>query len=235
MEAELLKWLKGSPDCRLPCFGGIRPGLSTWEEAKQILAPMGEIVGLDENVGCTSGLCNSLGWSPGGFYEQNSMEFHGGFYSGVDDRIISMFLEGDPPSPVLRLDSILSTYGPPAKVFIEAGPSIGDSPFGNFTYFNIMMAYPNYHFIIFFLWKGLFNNEYKGCIQQGPIDLFIDLRLQEWTDDNIRNEVHHNGEVPEERFIPLEKATGFTIEKFYDTFKTVSGNECLTVPVQPPP
>ncbi|MEW6094279.1 MAG: hypothetical protein AB1531_09970 [Chloroflexota bacterium] len=36
-EAQLLEWLQGTQDCRLPCWAGITPGVTTWEEAKQIL------------------------------------------------------------------------------------------------------------------------------------------------------------------------------------------------------
>ena len=230
VEKQLLQWLQGSPDCLLPCLGGIMPGLTTWSEALQILSPRGEIVGVNENVSCTLGICNDLEWDPGGFYEHNSMQLHGVFVS-ESNRIIYMYIEGYPPNPVLRVDRILSTYGVPAKVFVEVAPSMYGYP-----YFAITLAYPNHKFIIHFFWNGVWGNGFtsiKGCIQQNLVTLIIDSRDQEWTDDFIRNEVYYSAPRTAEDFMPLEEATGVTIDEFYQTFRAVKGNECISVKIKP--
>ena len=59
------EWLKGSDSCNFPCWAGITPGETSWEEAKQLIESMRGFAKLgtflDEN--CTFGNCNEVRWS----------------------------------------------------------------------------------------------------------------------------------------------------------------------------
>src|SRR5688572_21075132 len=58
-------WMQGVFDCLLPCWGGITPGKTTWQEARQLLEQMSGFwtVNISENISCEFGGCNGIGWS----------------------------------------------------------------------------------------------------------------------------------------------------------------------------
>jgi hypothetical protein len=223
-EVQLLSWLRGAPNCRLPCWAGITPGETEWQEAKQILGTAVSLEIVDENRGCDFGPCNILGWR-----SRSGLDFHGSVRSQLDNSIYGLAIFGYPPSSVLRLDKVLSIYGLPGKVFLGAHNSI--TPPDN-IYIRITLAYPNNQFIIHFGWMGsLSGDAMVGCLQNEHIDLYIHPITGPWTDDAIRLLINNTGLTAADDFRPLENATGLTIDQFYNIFVKGDGDKCISTPV----
>lgn len=225
-EAQLLNWLQGTPDCLLPCWAGIMPGLTTWQEAKQILGTVVDFRVVDENGICISGLCNLIEWRG-----RTPMDFHGYIIGDTQNSIYKIILDGGPPTPIMRLDRILAMYGSPEMVFVDAFISYLN-PLENIKLY-LTLAYPKHQFIIRFSWSGFLSEQnIAACIQNEYIELYIQPVEVEWSKDFVRNEVHgmYSSSNP---FLTLEEATGMSIEEFYNTFKTIEGDECIQTPVEP--
>jgi hypothetical protein len=222
-DAQMLEWLQGSPECRLPCWAGITPGVTTWQEAKQIL---GEVVNFDavyENTSCTFGPCNDIQWS-----SRTNPELHGYIYSRSDNLIKRIILEGSPATPVIRLDRILTQYGPPVKMFLESKCPVLDA---NNVYFALILGYPKNQFILDYHLKAILSGEnIVASIQAEYFFLSINLINGEWTDDAIKKEIHGNEDIPPKFFQPLEKVTDMTIQKFYENFRNYDASKYIVTP-----
>jgi hypothetical protein len=142
--------------------------------------------------------------------------------------IHEMTLEGSPPTGVLRLDRVLTVYGPPERAFVDAyiaTRAVDD------IYFALTLTYPAHEFIIQFKWTGsLSGSDVTACIQDGLIHLFIQPVEQAWTEDFVRSQVY--GDIPADQFMTLEEATGLSLEEFYDEFKIIEGSECIHTPAE---
>ncbi len=218
-EAMLLEWLQGSPDCQLPCWAGITPGVTTWQEAKQTLGAVLNFEAVHENARCDFGLCNLIEWQ-----SRTDIDVFGYIASESNDIIYGITIHGYPPSPLMRLDRILDQYGLPDKAFLSVAAH--DHPF-----FDLVLAYPNHQFIINYAWKAIISHDnVVSCIQEGSVFLIIEPVYEEWTDSFIENKVF--GSEHMDFFLPLDEATDMTINEFYDEFKSIDGTECITTPRQ---
>jgi hypothetical protein len=213
---RMLEWFLGSSDCHLPCWAGIKPGKTTWMEAKQILGAAVNIQQLDENVTCTFGPCNHIAW-----HSREGLDIQGSITSNNENIINSIIIEGYQPINEYRLDKILKLYGPPEKVFLETEYH----GIGEHNSFSLTLAYPDSQFIIKYIWNAVISGEnVVGCIQDGLIYLSINPIMGAWTDDWIKSEV---GGI---FFHPLEEVTDLTISTFYEEFTNVTGNSCISSP-----
>jgi hypothetical protein len=216
-EAQWLKWLKGTTDCLLPCWGGITPGKTSWQETKQILGSVLNILDTNEEDTCTFGPCKVIMW------KSRSGVDPSGVAISQNNAIDEIILQGYPPSPIMRLDNILKQYGPPEKIFIFTNPV--------FTTMDITLAYPNHGFIVMYIWNQTTSHEnIVSCIQEGRVYLSVNQVAETWSDSYIKNKVYGNGDMSEVDFRTLESVTNMTIEQFYEQFRDIDGSECIVAP-----
>ena len=212
--AQLMKWIEGTPDCQFPCVGGIVPGKTTWDEAKQIMQPFTGIMGIGEDIPY-KGIGGYITSDPKLSISMNA----------DSTSIIQITVEGYPPSPLLRVDRILTQFGPPEKVFVSAWP-VTDFPV------ILTLAYPNYQFVVQYTWTMTMNvEEITSCIQEGDVHLSILSNTGPWTDDFIKRQAFFPGNI-ESPFQSLEQATHMTIQDFYEKFKSIDGSECIVTPIR---
>jgi hypothetical protein len=217
---RLMEWLEGSLGCRLPCWGEITPGVTNWQETEQILSSTVKIEKIEENGPCTIGQCNEVQWA-----SRANFDIHGSVVSRSNGTIYAIFIEGSPPPSVMRLDRILTIYGKPDKVYIQAYKYINPD-----IYFGLTLSYPNHQFIIQFGWNAYLSNTFiTACIQDKSINLDILPVEEEWTDDFVRQTMTGDKTAPE-FFKPLDMATNMTIDQFYEMFKNVKGEACINTP-----
>jgi len=224
-DAQLLQWFEVTPECKLPCWAGITPQVTTWQEAKQILAAVVNFKAVDESGTCVGDFCNSIEWRSRG-----APDLHGFVYGYPDNLISSMEVEGHLPMPLFRLDQILQQYGSPDDVFLTVIPTYG-------TTLDLTLAYPNHQFIIKYTWTTYIsgdniNGNVVGCSQQGSIHLFIRHIDQPWTEDTIKDEAYPGSDLSKVNFRPLNDVTDIAIDDFYNQFKYLDGSECIITPVQ---
>jgi hypothetical protein len=220
-EQTLVGWLGGTPDCLFPCWGGITPGVTTWQEAKQILGAVVNVQEINENSTCIFGSCKDIDWQ-----NRTNHDLNGYIVSRSNNIIYGIFLEGYHPTPTMRLDRILTLYGKPDKVFVEAYNYINPD-----IAFYLTLSYPNHQFIIHFVWSAYYsNNKYTACIQNESINVFVMPVEEPWTGDYIYKLVNPGGQNPQ-LFRPIEDATtDMTIDQFYNKFKTFDSSDCISTP-----
>jgi hypothetical protein len=216
--AQLMKWFQGTPGCLFPCVGGIVPGKTTWDEAKQIMQPFTGIMGIGEDIPY-KGIGGYITSDPKLSILMNA----------DSTSIIKITVEGYPPSPVLRLDQILMEYGPPEKVFITVVPIFYYPE--NIPLF-ITLTYPSHQFVIQYGWTETMNIEnVSACIQEGHIHLSILPKNEQWSDNFIKGEVFSSGDINSMQLKPIEEVTNMTIQEFYEQFKSIDGSECIVTPI----
>ena len=115
-------WLKGSDDCRLPCWAEITPGETTWAEARQLIEPISGFAKLNiySDTTCTFYNCNGIELVP-----PSSIYAH--IYVGsqsLENKVHLIQMEISDPSLVrtLELKDVLNHYGKPAILLFYADP-----------------------------------------------------------------------------------------------------------------
>jgi hypothetical protein len=226
-DKKFTEWLNGYPNCLLPCWAGIMPGVTNWEAAKRILSPILKITGDEENFDCKLGKCNELFWQ-----SRSTPYVDGEINSRINEDVYSIIIEGKPPSPLLRVDEILTNYGVPEKVLLEFVPYTTIP-------MDLILAYPEKQFAIKYQWeaetqRNVQNGGENGvsCIQTGRIYLVIKGPDFSWTDESLLEEMYPGGISLVIKPKPVEVVTNMTVQKFYEEFKSIEGNECIITPIK---
>lgn len=221
----LQEWLEGSPECRLPCWGGITPGMTTWQEANQQLNTVVEMNLVEENAPCSFGLCNYLIWD-----SKSGIDISGTVKSRYDiassnDVIESIYLEG---FQIYSLERVLSQYWQPDKIFLTYSATNWSTP--DYLLLDIILIYPNDNFIVVYTWDAtLIENNVVGCAQEALTHLFITDLGPYWSDDAIKSTVYGYQPLEESTLFRLEDKINMTSDEFYQEFKTIDGNECISI------
>jgi hypothetical protein len=227
--ARMDEWLQGSPECLLPCWGGITPGETDWQNAKQILASVVSIRVIEEQTLCSFGPCNNMEWRSreDTRYGTSIQSF---LASGSEDLIIGMTIGVSKPSSTYRLDTVLAQYGPPEHIYLT--PSNLFAP-PEELFLEFILAYPNHRVIILYQWKArLIGDNLVSCIQDGSaVKLYINPQISGVWDENAIKHIlygqYKDYEIDGIPFKPLEEVTEMTIENFYKEFKIIDGSECI--------
>jgi hypothetical protein len=149
----LNSWFMGST-CLLPCWGGIEPGKTTWQEVQQAFQPLSGIatVKTAENLNCDFGQCNIIGWAlnkgavvEGDFYTlapQNVVHVINLDIKNVNSQSINLTSD-------VNVRTMLRSYGLPAEMLFNA-----DLTSPKNKYLEITLIYPKRQFIINY-WKDV--------------------------------------------------------------------------------
>jgi len=211
------------PECDLPCFWGITPGETSWEDAVEEISPYADEV-------------NSGDAENGGYYYAflfysapekitNSILSVGIHYEV--EEILSITLGGGLTKvPLYSIPSVLSQYGLPGEVWLSAFsgyPNDDRSPRPSAMH----MLYPEME-VLFNYWgyPGIVEDGIvKNCLEGGP-------SLKIWAPGELPSM-----ETFDERFsymtypyLHVEEALGMNLNLFYETYKGESGYICIETP-----
>jgi len=216
----LSSWLEGNEKCRLPCWAGITPGVTEWNQAIYLLHPLEGIATIrtGTNDDCVFGKCNWITWA---LYSPTS-EY--GYFDGssVENKIDYMQLDLTEPSSLksLSLQNVLTHYGKPTFLLVSALPVGFGKEIPSELIMELLLVYPDRQFII----KYLRHAELKGdnFVSCGP-DTYIKLIVLDNKDqlsslNSIANslETKDLGVLVWHKFI--EEATGITIDSFEEVY-----------------
>jgi hypothetical protein len=247
-EARLLflDLLANNGNCHLPCFWGITPGVSSFQEAQAKLTPLGSIAELEFNPGTGEIFVSSVNeesdltfiyrlvvlTQPGG----DTIRFIGfsGFTvryradGGYDNVYDSDIFEKQ--VAFYDLAHVLSENGKPEAVLLQTASR--PDQFGNLFDFIVVLLYPNQGiFAVYTTPMGMSGDYVLGCIKnskvvvdlypsgiisEGDVDSFIALIGSGWQ-DRLRH------------FKSLEEATSMTLDEFYETFSKPT-DACIKTP-----
>jgi hypothetical protein len=231
----MLSLLNGTDGCRLPCWGGIVPGQSNWQQSVQDLAPLGGIASEDSITAgkCIFGQCNAIRWHysfPPDFMVDGELDI-----VLPVDRVhqISLQIVRSSPLEGMSLTGILNTYGPPSSVLMDVNRNIQFEPNTNGVAATILflLAYPkNNSVIIFYYDADLRTNKFISCSKAKTVQLFIyDDGTSLASDETLVNvpDIHR---LRVTGWKKLKDVTNLTIDSFFTKYKT-SQPPCIETPV----
>ena len=232
---QFLKWLQGPQDCRLPCWAGITPGQSNWQQSLQNLAPLAGVSKFTRIIDgqCTFGKCNYLSWL---YYSPPDFEVDGEVYTILQDdkvyRVSIKVIKSSPPEG-MSLTDILNNYGMPSSVLMDVNKEIQFEPNSNgvAAAILVLLAYPkNNSVIIFYYGADLQTNKFISCSKANTVQLFI------YDDGTPLASYESLVNVPDVHRLrvtgwkKLEDVTNLTIDSFFTKYRTPLP-PCIDTPV----
>lgn len=215
------KWLLGTPDCVLPCWGGVEPGKTGWNEARDTLKA---VIPVHSSVDtfCRFGKCSASYWD---YSMEDGTQFDGILF-GKDDVLYSFYLDGEYTSE-MDLKRLFGTYGKPDQIFIRAtGAVVGDPPV-----FEVAILYPKF-IVRYRWWADVKNNNIVACGQPNLFFLgIVAIDENQWTAE----EIDANGDQSTysgsgRGFEPLSDVTDLTVADYYQKVMQNNSEICLSTP-----
>lgn len=222
--ARLIELFETNGGCRFPCWWGIVPGKTTWEEVHALLSPfmhsdVDQILGRDDDIVYTFSYYS---------YENVFIEVQTQSDLPVPDVSIQ-----DVPSEYLsnlNLSHIFQTYGMPDGIYIRSpyghnaiGPCLGE--FEMFTY------YTSKRFAVRYIYQGY---AIKQTVRVCGLNSPSSAEFYVWahsSDEPDSQKVLGSGWHPEEGIRPIEEVTEWTTESFYAVFQSGAGSgPCIVAP-----
>jgi len=229
--AKLKSWLQGTEDCFLPCWGGITPGRTSWQEAKQLIETLSGFATVEfrENFECGFGKCNGIGWS----LFPNTLA-NGGFYSTFSEdkiHVINITVQDAGLNKTnliinLNLQHILMQYGTPTFLLFSTEP---DLP--GYEFLEIILVYPKEQFIIkYSKYAKITSEKVVSCGPDSSIELIVlDNREQLDTIDAIASAAETIDFHVDVWHKPVEEAMGISIDEFHETYSKANA-PCISTP-----
>lgn len=234
--------LRDNSNCRLPCWWGITPSKTTSQDTRSFLNSFSMIASTNSNRGDDGAVRLRVPNGDGLLYL--TIEYDGNdaviskLIVGVSQLALNEKREyeeefGDPTfitvTESLALSEILNLYGQPDEILVA---TYSLQPLGMPVVFDIQLFYPKHGFLI--AYKSLMefseNQQVRGCParsniimglwESGKYDAMKDLPI------NFRENL---SSYSLSTYLQIDKATGMSIQEFYDAFKN-DRITCLETP-----
>jgi len=232
-ENYIKELLKPTPGCRLPCWWGITPGKTSWQETETLLQYLGATIStfqMESGENHYAARFQKLPELNLSFFESNSSVnriFVGGNLSGVQDqREFEVFWESYSPK------EIMSKYGVPSRILLDTVGTLGNTNIGKHGY-TLWIFYDSLGLMVRYDGNIADEETFKFCftLNQGANDISgirITLQHQGYlnsleSDDSILGSASPRG-------LHLQDVTGISIEKFHQLFTQVEKPYCLETP-----
>lgn len=224
IQAWLLKNMR-TPECDLPCWLGITPGVSTWDTTKERLAPyLSQISELE--------LTGKLGASV--IFQFSTTEMPDiVIYLGVsiqENIVTSMAISGSWEAGY-QLPELLSRYGVPGQVWVDGyfDSPIYSGPRGILLH----LYYPGRNFFATFSvppTEPIFTDasDWQNCITFGPqLSIFEQDEYRNF--DDVAVHLERSSLFP---VLPISKALEMSVQTFYEVYKDATDPICFKTPVE---
>ena len=241
-QSKFQSLLSNNGGCKLPCFWGISPGKSLFQETVAILEPLSsisEFTRFENNIG-------SIGpdYIDGKFKIHTNVDFltspntntvsEIGFtaraFNRIDDTLIDVFDFSDFNKlfNYYMLPNILTEYGNPTTVMISTMaklPTSGASHGG----FNILLLYPEQGMLVnYTMQMEVVDKNIMGCPSNSHMELVLFPSNQT---DIFLSLLEPSGwaQIIQNTYKPLDEATSMSQEDFYRIFSQQT-DECILTP-----
>jgi hypothetical protein len=223
---ELLKSNKG---CKLPCFWGITPKQTSWDDAKSFLETFSDAIHGTDVI--DSKFKESI------YFVQNDKTRAINLYLGlaVDHNLVQDVFVSSFDAPSYHLAEFLSSNGAPDQIWLltfskfirERGPGVG----ADIVPFPVYLFYKDAKMIVAY-GEGLGDvkgNQITGCIEGSP-SLYMSAS------DTLLNfqELAELGKYyqPGDTFLEISEATEGKMDakKFFETFRHPGVKACIQTP-----
>lgn len=214
-ESRILELLSDNGGCKLPCWWGILPGVTAWDEAWQILSPLGpepyvSIASTKEYLPGTQIVSLSI---PVSESISASQSIH--ITLRIVNTVQTISIYPTERSDNFRLSRFLLNYGSPSEIWIHTYRSY----LGGVPPADILLFYPEQGILARYSTELTQINESQDtaniCLDSTP-------HLTLWTPDEIINfdEIQNLAWLDYKKYdkplLPLEQAADLTLEQFYN-------------------
>jgi hypothetical protein len=229
---KVFELLENNGGCKLPCWWGIEPGSTSWEETRSIFTKLGSTSG---DVTMPDG--NVYHWIGGPYWEWNNTFIGIGFHD-QDGTVtaVDVDAEGYYDQTFFHTlwknyspEQINSTYGPPTRVWIGLSGSESGS-----TFYWIYIFYDNLGFVSGYKGQALVSDEngtpmYKICpTWQDPVwlpDIKIFLQSPE-----SNKPLENLADINPSSWKSINDASGITSDDFYNLLLPGNTPACFYTP-----
>lgn len=222
----------GQLNCLLPCWGGVTPGKTNWQQTRQLLEPLSGFVSLNvsENVNCDFGQCNIIKWSL-----PPNTQAEGNFYVNVPDNMlhfidIDVWKKNDKDinfTKGLKMSSIFKLYGYPTLLAFHANL---DAPGSEAL--ETVLVYPTRQFMIVY-WKNakVVGDKLVSCKDYTHVKMIVvDNVDQLMSFDAISKAVETKDLDINQKHKSAYEALGMTDSAFYEYFSQKK-EPCISTPI----
>jgi hypothetical protein len=242
---RLLELLSSNGDCHLPCFWGITPGKSTYQQAQEVLLQLSSISQLTAFTPQSGAVLpvyaeGDLTLNTNvGFLSENQIVSHIAFqaeemkkfaFSNGETGFVNIFdatTFGD-RLKFYSLQNVLAKQGIPTSVMLSAhGVPV---PPGGSGGFDILLLYPDKGVLINYTTQGnLVGSNMRGC----PVSAHVEMELYPPGQSGSFFELLKRTDwaVKMNYYKPLEEVTSMKLEEFYQTFREPT-DKCIETPTK---
>ncbi len=217
--------LENNAGCRLPCWWGIQPGKTTWNEARQILERVSSYTTpkIESNTfyNASAKIYPPYPNDPAKYIETNFRVENGVV------RYISIYNEDLTPN--YHLSKFLENYGVPTEIWIRTFPQedMGFQPFLIDIFYQdsgVLVEYGTGHPL----------KEVNGNISNCSINEMDSPHLHLWSPETDKLSFQKAKIFIDTMSLPepkaLLEATGMNVKTFFETFKNPETNVCIETP-----
>lgn len=205
--------------CELPCWWGIIPGSTTWDQVQELVSYFPHKIEYRKGARDYVIQISIDDWDPiiiGIMLDKRNTVYQ----IGIDPSVTSYRF---------GLNQLLRYNGSPSKVYIDTHKS---APGLSHGFMSLVLFYEHEHFYVIYNANAYpQDNQIQACFEGGPyVKIFSDE--QNNTDEEILQWFF--GPTPEEfpaYTLPAEKALGMTPEEFYIQHKN-TGDNCVVTPLE---
>jgi hypothetical protein len=219
---KVLDLLKTNNGCRLPCWWGITPGITTWEETRQFLESFTHLTGFTSDNSQSQ-----IAW----FRIPSSQEGSISHWYLIQDGIVNEIgIYNYDLAPAYYFHEFLATYGQPGEVWLRTysrPDDYGSQPF------LFELFYPDQGILVEFSGGGgqnhgnVIRNCFTGMGMKYP-SIYLWSPEKKMSFEEAAKEFLDIKSLPAPRSI-LD-ATGMDVQTFYETFVNPDNTTCLETP-----
>lgn len=220
----VLHLLQTNGGCELPCWWGIVPGETKWEDAEQFLSRF--TLRIEKDWEETKKGADGQPFQIKNFvvYMDIDQPDPGLFSIRIKDEFVTGIYVSRPlTKPHFSLQKLLNNQGVPSKIFIFTHSNVMEPP----TPFDLILYYQEQRFLIVYttlVYKE--NEQITACLDDVGPTIAVVSDAEALTDQQVQE--FFLGPDPR-GILSIEDALGITTDVFYETYRD-SETICLTTP-----
>lgn len=215
---EISTYLRGVPECQLPCWFGIIPGKTSWQEAEKELSRFADNISYKEFEE----------WDRVEIYvldlpEEVAIPYLAA-YLYIVDSIVEYIVVYGLPQTYYYVGEVLETFETPTQVYLHTLDQVIA-----YRVFELYLAYEDQGILFAYSEDGI---GIAGELIEGCMRGVASISLWDASNDFDAIEASNafgRGQSFEE-FLPIDVATSFDVEVFSRKFRGIEDTVCLSTP-----
>jgi hypothetical protein len=228
------EWLINNAGCNLPCWWGVEPGRTTWNEVSEILNRVGAKSSIYEEDG-------TLMHYTGGFDFDQEHVFNSVAFQEKDAIITAIVIDASGFNDSANFkktwgsfspEKIIADYGVPTRIWVKSGSSVNDGSLGPTMPYWVWLFYDHLGILVSYSGQAKYESLYEMCPvfgEQGNLSDDIDIFLQS-PEANTSLENLPTVKYNARDAIPIEEAAHISPSEFYDLLTKPDTTPCFETP-----